>query len=377
MGMDPLIGAALISAAGSFVTGGASTGASVLTSKLQLKNQKELSAYQNQLQLNNLKLSPSLQMQGLKAAGISPQFMNGVNPAPSVSGGSAQPVEANVPSIDIGSAAQSLSQSELNGARTVLTNVDVDRMKNDLYYQEEVVDARIIEAKANAEKRSNEAGMSKVQLKIMQDTQDATIRKAEAIVNQINADVLLKDKEASLKDLEYIRQSYATQNYEQFYNLGLARLRADLDLVASEVRKNDSQSQLNYDSAALVRQQKITEILEGESLGYQNSVASAVYKLQATALRARYIMERRQYDSTYVPTKQEQQDLFNYNKSIQELEAAAKQFDVDHQSERYVMEWINVIGNQVGNVVGSVVPFKVPKAGPNPITINNYMGKKR
>lgn len=370
----------VLSGAGSSLVGGLiggvpgliiGAGSSLITSALADNNSKkatnrqknaelELMNAQNEQSLKNLTISPTLQMQGLKAAGISPQFMNGVNPAPTGASGSAGSFPIQTEPVGAAAGSASLTQAELNNARSSITNINERLLLVDEKYRKEINESNVAVARANAREKASQANLNSQQWRLMESTIDDCITQAGLITQSLQADVRMKDIDMKMQYNDYIRDCYMTQNYETFYDLTLEQMRLNLGEAAAKIRNMNSDSNLKYNEAVLVKEQAATEALRRVNLGYQNEVAAAVYKLQIGSLTSRYIMEKKQFDATYIPSVSENRALFEARKVITELEAKAKQFDVDHQDQRLIMEWVRAIGDQVGNVSGAISPFKAP-----------------
>lgn len=332
---------------------------------LHQKNQMDLNKQSNDMYRQNLMDSSMLQTLGMRKAGLNLQFMNGVNPvasAPSgaaasgsASSGSAGMAPIQTEPVNAASGASALSEIPVNEAGALVSGVDYQRKMIDLTYANQVNDANLRLMNANIDSRLVDIDYKKEQLHIVRETSDSVIRKALLVEENLRWDTRLKGTEDQMRQYELSIEAYKALRFPEFFSNQIKLQNSELSKISALISNLKSGVALNYSQAQLNNANTLYTNLQRTNLGFQTIVAGATYKQQIATLTARLVLEKQQADRTYVPTKEEQELMFNYELDLKRLDKEAKQFGVDMQLYREIKSSLLDASEITKNVIGTVV----------------------
>lgn len=316
--------------------------------------QKELAKYQLELQ----KQAPSAYMEGLKRAGISPQFASGSvgTTAPSIPTPASSPIAP--PSISEGVSTMSNtelqnSQVLLNETNYKLANVDLS-VRKDMYDKSmQLMDANLNVVKQDYKNRVQDEKNSKKQYEMFDEQLKVYRKCAEAYVKMANEQLRLvtnqADKEgyqATSAYLKQFRDGLLTQRYEGILDLDIQHsILTNSDLLTGIGLKQEQIKQVRASAQVM---QETAKGLALENVGKEviADINRVTYGLQMCAGYQAAFLKLKQLDNTYVPT-------FEQNKQMYELEQAFKRLQNSNIKSQTIKNYVNSATDIFNSLVGA------------------------
>lgn len=322
---------------------------------IAFKKQKELAKYQLDLQ----KQAPSAYMEGLKRAGISPQFAGGSvgTTAPSIPSPAQSPITP--PSISEGVSTMSNtelqnSQMLLNTTNYQIANVDlsVRAQLNDRSLQ--LMDANLNVVRQDYKNKVQDNKYSKKQYEMLDEQLKVYRQCAEPYVKMANEQLRLVTNQADSAGYS------ATSAYLQSFRDGLLTQRyegiLDLDIQHSILTNSDiltgiglKQEQIKQVRASVQVMQETARGLAFENVGkeVQADIHRITYGLQMCAGYQAAFLKLKQLDNTYVPS-------FEQNKQMYELEQAFKRLQNSNIKSQTFKNYVNSATEIFNSLVGAM-----------------------
>lgn len=321
---------------------------------IAIKQQKELAKYQLELQ----KQAPSAYMEGLKRAGISPQFAGGSvgTTTPSIPTPAQSPIAP--PSISEGVSTMSNtelqnSQVLLNDTNYKLANIDLS-VRKDIYDKSmSLMDANLNVIRQDYKNRVQDEKNSKKQYEMLDEQLKVYRQCAEPYVKMANENLRLVSNQADkegyvsvITSLQSLRDGLLTQRYEGILDLNIQNsvftnqsILADIGLKQAQVKQVMASAQVMQETARGLAFENVGK----EVLADINRVT---YGLQMCAGYQAAFLKLKQLDSTYVPT-------FEQNKQMYELEQAFKRLQNSNIKSQTFKNYVNSATDIFNSLVGA------------------------
>ncbi len=320
-----------------------------------VEQQKALAQYQLELQ----KQAPSAYMEGLKRAGISPQFAGGSvgTTAPSIP----NPAQSPITPPSIAEGVSTMSNTELQNSQMLLNttnyqiaNVDlsVRGQLNDKSLQ--LMDANLNVIRQDYKNKVQDNKYSKKQYEMLDEQLNVYRQCAEPYVKLANENLRLVTNQAD-------KEGYASvSSYLQSFRDGLLTQRfegiLDLDIQRSILTNSDilvgiglKQEQIKQVRASVQVMQETARGLAFENVGkeVQADINRITYGLQMCAGYQAAFLKLKQLDNTYVPT-------FEQNKQMYELEQAFKRLQNSNIQSQTFKNYVNSATDIFNSLVGAM-----------------------
>lgn len=321
---------------------------------ISVKQQKELAKYQLELQ----KQAPSAYMEGLKRAGISPQFASGSvgTTAPSIPTPASSPITP--PSIAEG--VSTMSNTELQNSQVLLNTSNYQLANIDLKVRGQLNDASLNLLKENLnvvrqdyKNKKQEGEYNKLQYDMLEQQLNVYKQCAEPYVKMANENLRYAtnhaDKEgydAVISSLQSFRDGLLTKKYEGILDLDIQRsILTNSDILVGIGLKEEQIKQVRASTKVM---QETARGLALDNVGkqVQADINRITYGLQMCAGYQAAFLKLKQLDNTYVPT-------FNQNKEMYELEQAFKRLKNSNIKSQTFKNYVNSATDIFNSLVGA------------------------
>ena len=294
---------------------------------ISVKKQKELANYQLELQ----KQAPSAYIEGLKRAGISPQFAGGSvgTTAPSIP----TPAQSPIASPSIAEGVSTMSESELKNSQVLLNSVNYQLANVDLKVRGQLNDAslKLLNENLNVVKQDyknkvQEGKNSKLQYDMLEQQLDVYKQCAEKYVQITNEELRFAtnhaDKEeydALIQSLQAFRDGLLTDKYGTILDADIMNKLLVNKKVIADTGLSEAKVSLVYS-----KQQQMLEIIKGlkfdnVSKHVQAKIGAFTYHLQMFVTQKSLSNQLKKLNSEYIPTWDENKELFELKKELAEL----------------------------------------------------------
>ncbi len=322
---------------------------------MAVRQQKELAKYQLELQ----KQAPSAYMEGLKRAGISPQFAGGSvgTTAPSIPTPAQSPIAP--PSISEGVSTMSNtelqnSQVLLNTSNYKLANVDLS-VRGKIYdISMQTMDANLNVIRQDYKNRVQNEKNSKKQYEMLDEQLKVYRQCAEPYVKMANEQLRLVTNQADTAGyvstsayLQQFRDGLLTQRYEGILDLDIQRsILTNSDILTGIGLKQEQIKQVRASAQVM---QETARGLAFENVGkeVQADIYKLTYGLQMCIGYQDAFLKLKQLDNTYVPT-------FDQNKQMFELEQTLKRLQASNIKSQTFKNYVNSATDIFNSVVGAM-----------------------
>lgn len=297
---------------------------------IAIKQQKDLAKYQLELQ----KQAPSAYMEGLKRAGISPQFASGSvgTTTPSIPSPAQSPIAP--PSISEG--VSTMSNTELQNSQVLLNDTNYKLANVDLTVRAQIyeksmslMDANLNVIRQDYKNRVQNEKNSKKQYEMFDEQLKVYRQCAEPYVKMANEQLRLVTNQADSAGyaatsayLQSFRDGLLTQRYEGIL---------DLDIKHSILTNSDiltgiglKQEQIKQVRASAQVMQETARGLAFENVGkeVQADIYKLTYGLQMCIGYQDAYLKLKNLDNTYVPTLEQNKQMFELEQTIKRLQAS-------------------------------------------------------
>ena len=320
---------------------------------LAVEKQKELAKYQLELQ----KQAPSAYMEGLKRAGISPQFAGGSvgTTAPSIPTPAQSPITP--PSISEG--VSTMSNTELQDSQILLNTTNYQLSNVDLSVRRQMYDKSMQLMDANLDvvrqdyknkvqdnkNRKKEYEMLDEQLKVYRQCAEPFVKMANENLRYATNHANKEGYDSTISYLQSFRDGLLTERYKGILDLDIQHsILVNSDILTGIGLK---QAQIKQVQASALVMQETARGLAFENVGKEimADINRITYGLQMCAGYQAAFLNLKQLDNTYVPT-------FDQNKQMFELELALKRLmnsNIKSQTfKNYVTSATEIFNSLVG-----------------------------
>lgn len=322
---------------------------------ISIKQQKDLAKYQLELQ----KQAPSAYMEGLKRAGISPQFAGGSvgTTAPSIPTPAQSPITP--PSISEG--VSTMSTTELQNSQMLINSVNYQLANVDLSVRGKIYDIsmKTMDANLNVIRQEyknlvqNEKN-SKKQYEFLDEQLKVYRQCAEPYVKLANENLRLVTNQADQAGyaavssyLQSFRDGLLTQRYEGMLDIDIQHsILVNSDILTGIGLK---QEQIKQVRASVQVMQETARGLAFENVGkeVQADIHRITYGLQMCAGYQAAFLKLKQLDNTFVPSLEQNKEMF-------ELEQAFKRLQNSNIKSQTFKNYVNSATDIFNSLVGAV-----------------------
>lgn len=292
--------------------------------------QKDLAKYQLELQ----KQSPSAYIEGLKRAGISPQFASGSvgTTAPSLPTPAQSPIAP--PSISEGVSTASNTQLQnsqvlLNDTNYKIANVDLSVRKDMNDKSMQLMDANLNVIRQDYKNKVQEGKNSKKQFEMLDEQLKVYRKCAEPYVQMVNEQLRLVTNQADAAGyaatsayLQQFRDGLLTQRYEGILDLDIQHsILTNSDILAGIGLKQEQIKQVRASAQVM---QETARGLAFDNVGkeVQADIYKLTYGLQMCIGYQSAFLRLKELDNTYVPTLDQNKQMFELEQTIKRLQAS-------------------------------------------------------
>lgn len=322
---------------------------------MAFKKQKELAKYQLELQ----KQAPSAYMEGMKRAGISPQFASGSvgTTAPSIPTPAQSPIAP--PSISEGVSTASNTQLQnsqvlLNDTNYKLANVDLS-VRKDIYDKSmSLMDANLNVIRQDYKNKVQDNKNRKKEYEILDEQLKVYRQCAEPYVKMANEQLRLLTNQADAAGyaatsayLQQFRDGLLTQRYEGILDLDIQRsILTNSDILAGIGLKQEQIKQVRASAQVM---QETARGLAFDNVGkeVQADIYKLTYGLQMCIGYQDAFLKLKKLDNTYVPT-------FDQNKQMFELEQTIKRLQASNIKSATFKNYVNSATDIFNSLVGAM-----------------------
>lgn len=321
---------------------------------MSVNQQKELAKYQLELQ----KQAPSAYIEGLKRAGISPQFAGGSvgTTAPSIP----TPAQSPITPPSIAEAVSTMSNTQLQNSQVLLNDVNYKIANVDLSVRGELnskslqmLDANLNVVKQDYKNRVQNEKNSKKQYEMLDEQLKVYRQCAEPYVKMVNEQLRFATNHADKEGYE------ATSSYLKSFRDGLLTQRyegiLDLDIQHSILVNSDILTGIGLKQEQIKQVRASTQVMieTARGLAFENvgkevmaDINRITYGLQMCAGYQAAFLKLKQLDNTYVPT-------FDQNKEMFELEQAFKRLQNSNVKSQTFKNYVNSATEIFNSLVGA------------------------
>ena len=294
---------------------------------MAVKKQKELAKYQLELQ----KQQPSAYMEGLKRAGISTQF--GSNSVGSTTPSIPSPAQSPITPPSIFEGVSTASNTELQSSQVLLNSANYQLANVDLKVRGQLNDVslKLLNENLNVVRQDyknkvQEGKNSKLQYDMLEQQLDVYKQCAEKYVQITNEELRFAtnhaDKEeydALIQSLQAFRDGLLTDKYGTILDADIMNKLLVNKKVIVDTGLSEAKAQLVYS-----KQQQMLEIIKGlkfdnVSKHVQAKVGAFTYRLQMFVTQKSLSNQLKRLNSEYIPTWDENKELFELQKELKEL----------------------------------------------------------
>lgn len=295
---------------------------------MAFKKQKELAKYQLELQ----KQAPSAYMEGLKRAGISPQFAGGSvgTTVPSIP----TPAQSPIASPSISEGVSTMSNTELQNSQVLLnetnykiSNVDLSVRKEIYNRSMSLMDANLNVIRQDYKNRLQNEKNSKKQYEMLDEQLKVYRQCAEPYVKMANENLRLVSNQADkegyasvITSLQSLRDGLLTQRYEGILDLNIQNsvftnqsLLADIGLKQAQVKQVMASAQVMQETARGLAFENVGKEVQAD-------INRITYGLQMCAGYQAAYLQLKTLDNTYVPTLNQNKEMFELQQTLLRLQ---------------------------------------------------------
>lgn len=294
---------------------------------MAVKQQKELAKYQLELQ----KQAPSAYMEGLKRAGISPQFAGGSvgTTAPSIP----TPAQSPITPPSLAEGVSTMSNTELQNSNVLLNSVNYQIANVDLKVRGQLNDAslKLLNENLNVVRQDyknkvQEGKNSKKQYEMLDEQLNVYKQCAEKYVQITNEELRYAqahaDKEeydSLISSLQSFRDGLLTDKYGTILDAEIMNKLLVNKKVIVDTGLSEAKAQLVYS-----KQQQMLEIIKGlkfdnVSKHVQAKIGAFTYRLQMFVTQKSLSNQLKRLNGEYIPSWDENKELFELQKELKEL----------------------------------------------------------
>lgn len=326
---------------------------------IAIKQQKELAKYQLELQ----KQAPSAYMEGLKRAGISPQFATGSvgTTTPSIPTPAQSPITP--PSISEG--VSTMSNTELQNSQALLNNTNYQLANVDLSVRGKIYDISMQTMDANLnvirqdykikfqdeKNRKKEYEMLDEQLKVYKQCAEPFVKMANENLRYATNHANKEGYDSTISYLQSFRDGLLTERYKGILDLDIQHsILANSDILAGIGLKQEQIQQVRASAQVM---QETARGLAFENVGKEllADINRITYGLQMCAGYQAAFLNLKQLDNTYVPT-------FDQNQQMFELELALKRLQNSNIKSQTFKNYVNSATEIFNSLVGAYTSVK-------------------
>ena len=326
--------------------------------KMAIKQQKELAKYQLELQ----KQAPSAYMEGLKRAGISPQFASGSagSTVPSIPTPAQSPI--NPPSLAEGVSTASNTQLQnsqvlLNDTNYKIANVDLSVRKDMFDKSMQLMNANLNVIRQDYKNKIQEGKNSKKQYEMLDEQLKVYRQCAEPYVNMVNEQLRLVTHQADSAGyastsayLQSFRDGLLTQRYEGILDLDIQHsILVNSDILTGIGLKQEQIKQVRASAQVM---QETARGLAFDNVGkeVQADIYKLTYGLQMCIGYQAAFLKLKELDNTYVPTLDQNKQMFELEQTIKRLQAS----NIKSQTfKNYVNSATDIFNSLVGAYINA------------------------
>ena len=295
---------------------------------IAFKKQKELAKYQLELQ----KQAPSAYMEGLKRAGISPQFASGSvgTTAPSIPTPAQSPITP--PSISEGVSTMSNtalqnSQMLLNTSNYQLANVDLG-VRQQMYDKSmQLMDANLNVVRQDYKNRVQNEKNSKKQYEMLDEQLKVYRQCAESYVKMANENLRLVTNQANkegydstISYLQSVRDGLLTGKYEGILDLNIQNSVLTNQSILSEIGLKQAQVKQVIASAQVMQETAKGLAFDNVGKEVQADINRLTYGLQMCIASSAATIKLKELDNTFVPSRQQNEEMYNLQQTLLRLQ---------------------------------------------------------
>lgn len=338
---------------------------------IAIKQQKELAKYQLELQ----KQAPSAYMEGLKRAGISPQFASGSvgTTTPSIPTLAQSPITP--PSISEG--VSTMSNTELQNSQALLNNTNYQLANVDLSVRGKIYDISMQTMDANLnvilqdykikiqdeKNRKKEYEMLDEQLKVYKQCAEPFVKMANENLRYATNHANKEGYDSTISYLQSFRDGLLTERYKGILDLDIQHsILANSDILAGIGLKQEQIQQVRASAQVM---QETARGLAFENVGKEvlADINRITYGLQMCAGYQAAFLNLKQLDNTYVPT-------FDQNQQMFELELALKRLQNSNIKSQTFKNYVNSATEIFNSLVGAYTSVKTAHSNRMNVGIN-------